>query len=183
MDRSEVKAIVERELETLQKRLGLPHWRIVVGYEPESLNDPNMIRRGECVRMVDYNSTRVVLNPEAFDEESDVLATLRHELFHVVLAPFDVVFNAVAPALEGNDVLRQSVESVRSHAEEQAVINLNRMYLGLTEGEKLMSLEPGKSKKVISKNIATEVKAGRPVKQAIAIAEKKAGKSKPAKKK
>lgn len=36
----------------------------------------------------------------------------------------------------------------------------------------------GKSKAVISKNIATEVRAGKPQKQAIAIAYSKAGKSK-----
>jgi hypothetical protein len=41
-----------------------------------------------------------------------------------------------------------------------------------------MSLKKGKSKKVISQNIATEVRAGRPQKQAIAIAMRKAGKSK-----
>jgi len=39
-------------------------------------------------------------------------------------------------------------------------------------------LEKGKSKKVISKNIRKEVKAGKPVKQAAAIAYKKAGMSK-----
>jgi hypothetical protein len=45
-----------------------------------------------------------------------------------------------------------------------------------------MPLKSGKSKKVISANIRTEVRAGRPQKQAIAIAMRKAGKARPRRK-
>ena len=42
-----------------------------------------------------------------------------------------------------------------------------------------MPLKSGKSQKVISQNIRTEIKAGRPQKQSVAIAMSKAGMSKP----
>lgn len=48
----------------------------------------------------------------------------------------------------------------------------------LFERNSIMPLKNGKSKKVISENIATEIKDGRKKDQAVAIAMRKAGKSK-----
>ncbi len=42
-----------------------------------------------------------------------------------------------------------------------------------------MPLKKGKGKEIIAANIKTEMKAGKPQKQAVAIAMKTAGKSKP----
>lgn len=130
MDRSEVKAIVDREIEALKERLGIPHWRIKASYD---LRDGDAC--GQCTRRVDYNQAFIEFDPDGLDDEQHVLKVLRHELFHVVLVPFDIVFNALRPVLEKDATLAGTIDSIREHATEQAVINLERMWSGLTHPE------------------------------------------------
>lgn len=134
MDRSAVKAIVDREIEPLMRRLGIPHWRITVAFEPAPTDANGRFRAGHVSRYVDYEHAHVTLNPEAFEDESDVLRVLRHELLHVVLAPIDVFVNAVEATMKDHPAA-PTLESVWTHAMERAVGHLERMYRGLTEPE------------------------------------------------
>jgi hypothetical protein len=117
------------------KRLGIPHWHVVVSIEPAPMPDDHFELKGECFRKVNYNSAGITLNPEAFSNEEEVLHTLRHELFHCILAPIDILVNMLTPLLKADPIRQAMAESVRCHAVEKCVINLERMYLGLTKQE------------------------------------------------
>jgi hypothetical protein len=131
MDRSAVAAIVAAHLPRLSAQLGLHHWEISVGYCAEPADKDGSLKRGECTRLVDYHSAHVNLNPEAFADEAAVLVTLRHELFHIVLAPFDLYSSAVE-RIELPEVAVGLLERVRDHAAETAVAGLERMWVGLS---------------------------------------------------
>jgi hypothetical protein len=136
MDRSAVQAIVDREAGPLCERLGIERWSIRFSFDPESTGDDGHLKHGECTRLVDYNSAHISLNPESFADEESVLGTLRHELFHVVLAPFDLYSSSVDRALEAGAPVREILDRVWDHACERGVINLERMYVGLIGPDK-----------------------------------------------
>lgn len=132
MDRSEVKAIVDRELTPLCRRLGIDHWTIKYRVEARPADgDAGTLAKGECTRLVDYDDAFVTLNAEAFDDEAQVMKTLRHELFHIVLAPFDIFWQAVEQAVDAERW--KILDCIWKHAVEQAVICLERMHYGLTQ--------------------------------------------------
>jgi hypothetical protein len=135
LDRSTVERIVGREIEPLKARLGLDHWSIQCSFASAPVDDDGHLLRGECTRLVDYHSAHIVFNPEAFSTEEGVLETLRHELFHCVLAPWDLYTSAVARA-NLTEVEASILDRVREHATEHTVIGLERMFEGLTESAK-----------------------------------------------
>jgi hypothetical protein len=114
-------------------RLGIPHWGIVCTYEPIPSADDDWQHRADCQIAVNYNKALIRFNPEAFDDEADLVKTIRHELFHIVLSPYDVFLAVVRPLLEPTEVVGEMARAAWTHAIEQGVVNLERMYLGLTD--------------------------------------------------
>jgi hypothetical protein len=127
MDRSAVEAIVRREIEPLKRQLGISHWKVSAHYD---LRADDCCTRAQCTTLVDYERVRIDFDPDGMDDEAEVIETLLHELLHVVLSPFDIVVNALRDVLD--ERTRTILQSIHTHAVEKAVINLERMYLGLT---------------------------------------------------
>jgi hypothetical protein len=130
LDRSAVERVVLDHLPRLSAQFGLHNWEISVGYAAEPAEDDGSLMRGECTRLVDYHSAHISLNHDAFADELAVLVTLRHELFHIVLAPFDLYTGAVE-SIDLPDVAHDLLERVRDHAVERAVAGLERMWAGV----------------------------------------------------
>lgn len=134
MDRSKVREIVQARIHELIRDLAIGHWRLMIEYENKPPDSNGVTERGDCVRLVDYNRATINLNPDAFsdDDETKVFGVLRHELLHVVLAPFDIFLNVVSPLIEDDPVKTKVIQSVWDHAVEQAVVNLERIHDQLT---------------------------------------------------
>jgi hypothetical protein len=132
VDEPAVTAIVAAHLQRLSAQCGLHQWEISVGYASSPANDDGVLRRGECTRLVDYHSAHIELNPFAFADEAAVLVTLRHELFHIVLAPFDL-YTGMVEDIDLPEVAHGLLERARDHAVERAVAGMERLWTGLTE--------------------------------------------------
>jgi hypothetical protein len=129
MDRSAVKVIVDKNLGPLLKALGLPHWKVRISYDgcPDSQSGVKDAT-ADCVRLLDYEQASIRLDPTKLDDEKEVLFALRHELFHIVASPIDLLSNLLTYGLSGAELER--TERVIQHATETTVRNLERMWWG-----------------------------------------------------
>jgi hypothetical protein len=132
MKRSDVEPIVAEHLPRLSAALGLHHWEVTLSYENVDVDDEGYWKRGECTRLVDYQSAHITLNPSAFLTPDDVLKTLRHELFHIILSPFDL-YQAAVDRAGINQPITDLLGRIWDHAVERSVAALERMHEGLTQ--------------------------------------------------
>jgi hypothetical protein len=145
MDASEVREIVAKYAPALMEKLGIPHWSIVFYYDlRESTGDGEFAKRGECIRQVRYDRATIRFDPAEFSDEQEVLKILRHELIHVVLAPFDLFWHAAEAHWQDDPVKTEIMNAVWDHVVEQAVINVRRVCEGHGPTELVTMLPEGR---------------------------------------
>lgn len=83
MDLSEVRSIVNEHLKPIRDALQLQDWHIDTEYLPIGDNKAARIRITPR-----YRKALIQFDPAAQDDRENVLRNLRHELLHLVLAPF-----------------------------------------------------------------------------------------------
>lgn len=165
MDRSAVKAIVEREIERYAERLGIPHWYLKCSYD---LKEDNQGRQAnaQCTRHIDYNQAWIEFAPDEFEDEEHVLKVLRHELYHIVLSPFDLYSSCVRRLFKDGSPELEMLERIFDHAQEKAVINLGRMYVGLTKELPMKKSNPKTATPKATKKAAPKSKMPKATKKA-----------------
>ena len=122
MDKSQCKAIVDANLKQMVWQLQIQNWRLEIDYRSLGCEGA----KGQCTINTPYDRAYIELDPEAFETESEVLDTLRHELLHVVMAPFDLYHTTVFETLEGESS-RKVANHMFTHVAEQLVVKLERL--------------------------------------------------------
>lgn len=124
MDTSYVKAIVEANIAAMVDALCLNHWRIEIGYT--STGHDNW--KAKCDRSGgDYYIAEITIDPAMHDDSTDVLRSLRHELLHLHLAPFDLYRDLMTQHIEEDTPAERQEQRAFTYAVEQMLGNLERM--------------------------------------------------------
>ncbi len=123
MDESAVRKYVAAHLGHMLEDAGISGWTVTVEYGHIGPHT-----QGNCSAMAEYNQAQIRLDPEMFGDETTLAAVLRHELFHIVLAPMDVYRGLVTGHLEMDTPEATSEDLAWTYFVEQSVLGLERMW-------------------------------------------------------
>lgn len=120
LDHSQVRSIVNANIEKMRWALQLQDWQIGVVYV--ALEEST---RAECRLQVGHKKAEIRIDCDQCDDEPDVLRVLRHELLHVYDADMELYRAAVRHLLGGEAF--DAVDEVFLHAAERLVGSIERM--------------------------------------------------------
>lgn len=123
MDKSAVGRVVDAHMRRLMWRLQVQAWKVDITY-----GRPGGGRWvASCERAAPYLRATIELDPDAHADEAAVVESLRHELLHLLLAPFDQYRDLVTCALAPDSPMDEAERGAWRYAVEQTVGNLERM--------------------------------------------------------
>lgn len=140
MDRSRTMDFLIRHVKPLADFLCVGHYKLTVDCKP--LPDGT---RAEVELNPTYEFATILFDADKFKTDDELLDSLHHELCHVVLAPIEAYFKFAAPHFAEGTPLAASERSVRIHAEEQIVCNLERIWRSEMRDVYLDKFTSGKS--------------------------------------
>ena len=120
MDQSEVRAIVNEHLKPIRDALQLNDWNIDTECSPLELGTPARVHM-----TARYRHATIQFDPAQIGDREHVLRCLRHELLHLVLAPFDLYTYAVSEML--SEQFSRVDKQLFTDAVELVVGNLERV--------------------------------------------------------
>lgn len=129
MDTSEVKFIVEDNLEQLKQLLNLMEWDIDIAYG-DCDGDPAV-----NICDVDYKIIEIRFDPVYMKDKAGVIHALLHELIHAIVGVFSTYRQTVSCFL--TEAEREAMDIIYRNADERLVCDLVRILEGV-EGEKTM---------------------------------------------
>lgn len=122
MDKSKCCEIVDANIEGMKAQFNLQQWRIQINYEP--LEEYCV---AQCFMATAYQRATIKIDPEQHETEDEVVDSLRHELLHIVLAPYNIYRSMVTPNIEKDSAMDTVEEEAWTVAIESAVLNLERI--------------------------------------------------------
>lgn len=115
MEAMDVRAIVEQHAPRMKNALGIERWdiSITVGRCHDEV-------KGQCEADPRYMIATIVIDPEHAEDLDDVVKTLRHEMLHVLVSPFEI-YRAAVHQLVDIEAALNAVDEVWTFATENVV--------------------------------------------------------------
>lgn len=123
MDKSAALAYLGQHLKSLADFLCVNHWRFTLRCEPL---EGDVYAR--VIVDVDYDRATILVDHEKHDTDQELLDSLAHELFHVVVAPFEIYVKVATSHIPAGTPSENVEARIRTHCGEQLVRNLERIW-------------------------------------------------------
>lgn len=124
LDVTRIKEITEKAIDFYKTTFGLKDWRISVEYGIPKSENPELIY-AQVDAIYERQRATILINTTLFTDEKQLLETIRHEMFHLVTSPIQLLYSFVP----------QEQQALIEFVEESIVRGLERMYENMNEGD------------------------------------------------